>query len=90
MSVWIAGITTPVDFALGCTAFLLLFIWQVPPWLVVIFCAAGGFETRPYNRKTACHQSAFLGRVSGISLQTSATPAAANAARARNAAGLPK
>ena len=46
--------------------------------------------TRPYNRKTACHQSAFLGRVSGISLQTSATPAAANAARARNAAGLPK
>ena len=53
-------------------------------------CAAGGFETRPYNRKTACHQSAFLGRVSGISLQTSATPAAANAARARNAAGLPK
>jgi chromate transporter len=40
--VWTAGITTAGDFALGCTAFLLLFMWQVPPWLVVIFCAAGG------------------------------------------------
>jgi chromate transporter len=40
--VWTAGITTAGDFALGCAAFLLLFMWQVPPWLVVIFCAAGG------------------------------------------------
>src|ERR1700738_3828852 len=38
--VWTAGITTPGDFALGCTAFLLLFMWQAPLWLVVIFCAA--------------------------------------------------
>jgi len=40
--VWITGITKPGDFALGCTAFLLLFMWQTPPWLVVVLCAAGG------------------------------------------------
>jgi chromate transporter len=40
--VWTAGITSAKDFALGMTAFLLLFMWQTPPWLVVILCAAGG------------------------------------------------
>jgi chromate transporter len=40
--VWIAGITSPLDFALGAAAFLLLFMWKTPPWLVVILCAAGG------------------------------------------------
>ncbi len=40
--VWITGITKPGDFALGCAAFLLLFMWQTPPWLVVVLCAAGG------------------------------------------------
>ena len=40
--VWSAGITGPGDFALGAVAFLLLFTWQLPPWLVVIFCAVGG------------------------------------------------
>jgi chromate transporter len=23
-------------------AFLLLFMWKTPPWLVVVFCAVGG------------------------------------------------
>jgi len=23
-------------------AFLLLFMWQTPPWLVVVLCASGG------------------------------------------------
>jgi chromate transporter len=23
-------------------AFLLLFMWKTPPWLVVVFCAIGG------------------------------------------------
>ena len=40
--VWTAGITSARDFALAITAFLLLFMWQTPPWLVVILSAAGG------------------------------------------------
>jgi chromate transporter len=40
--VWTAGITNAGDFALAATAFLLLFIWQTPPWLVVLLSAAGG------------------------------------------------
>lgn len=40
--VWTAGILTPGDFALGMAAFLLLFMWQTPPWLVVLLSAAGG------------------------------------------------
>jgi chromate transporter len=40
--VWTAGITGPYDFALAITAFLLLFMWQVPPWLVVVLSAVGG------------------------------------------------
>ena len=40
--VWTAGITGARDFALAIIAFLLLFMWQTPPWLVVILSAAGG------------------------------------------------
>jgi chromate transporter len=40
--VWTAGILSPADFALGAAAFLLLFMWQVPPWIVVVLCAIGG------------------------------------------------
>ena len=40
--VWTAGILNGGDFALAAAAFLLLVMWQVPPWLVVILCAAGG------------------------------------------------
>jgi chromate transporter len=40
--VWTAGITSAKDFALAVVAFLLLFMWQAPPWLVVIASAAGG------------------------------------------------
>jgi chromate transporter len=40
--VWTAGITSAGDFALAALAFLLLFMWQVPPWIVVILSAAGG------------------------------------------------
>lgn len=39
--VWTAGITSARDFALAAVAFLLLFMWQTPPWLVVILSAAG-------------------------------------------------
>jgi chromate transporter len=38
--VWTAGITSAKDFALAIAAFLLLFMWQTPPWLVVILSAA--------------------------------------------------
>jgi chromate transporter len=40
--VWTAGITSTRDFALAIVAFLLLFMWQTPPWLVVILSAIGG------------------------------------------------
>ena len=40
--VWTAGITSSADFALGAGAFLLLFMWKTPPWLVVVLCALGG------------------------------------------------
>jgi chromate transporter len=40
--VWTAGITNAGDFALAAAAFLLLFMWQTPPWLVVLLSAAGG------------------------------------------------
>jgi chromate transporter len=40
--VWTAGIQSPGDFALAVGAFLLLFMWKTPPWLVVILCAIGG------------------------------------------------
>jgi chromate transporter len=38
--VWTAGIANGTDFAIAATAFLLLFMWQTPPWLVVVLCAA--------------------------------------------------
>jgi chromate transporter len=37
--VWTSGITGASDFAIAATAFLLLFMWQVPPWLVVVLSA---------------------------------------------------
>src|SRR5215510_3910425 len=40
--VWTVGITYAADFALAVAAFLLLFMWQTPPWLVVILSAAAG------------------------------------------------
>jgi len=40
--VWTAGITSAYDFALAVAAFLLLFMWQLPPWLVVVLSALGG------------------------------------------------
>jgi chromate transporter len=40
--IWTVGVTNAADFALASAAFLLLFIWKVPPWAVVILCAIGG------------------------------------------------
>ena len=40
--VWTSGILTKADFGLAAFAFLLLFLWRTPPWLVVLVCAAGG------------------------------------------------
>jgi chromate transporter len=40
--VWTAGILDAKDFTLGIAAFLLLFLWRTPPWLVVLLCAVGG------------------------------------------------
>src|SRR5262245_28106627 len=41
--VWTTGITNSVNFALALGAFLFLFMWQWPPWLVVLLSAAAGF-----------------------------------------------
>ncbi|WP_414474652.1 chromate efflux transporter [Microvirga sp. M2] len=40
--VWTAGIFGPADFALAAVAFLLLFMWKTPPWLVVVLSAIAG------------------------------------------------
>jgi chromate transporter len=40
--VWTTGITNASDFGLACTAFLLLFMWKTPPWLVVVLSAVAG------------------------------------------------
>jgi chromate transporter len=40
--VWTSGILNAGDFALAVAAFLLLVMWQVPPWAVVVLSAAGG------------------------------------------------
>jgi chromate transporter len=50
--VWTSGITSAADFALAVAAFLLLFMWKTPPWLVVVFCALGGAVTAafPFGR----------------------------------------
>ena len=41
--VWTSGISDASDFALAISAFLLLFMWQTPPWLVVVLCAIAGW-----------------------------------------------
>jgi chromate transporter len=38
--VWTSAIRSPQDFGLAAVALLLLMFWKVPPWAVVIFCAA--------------------------------------------------
>jgi chromate transporter len=40
--VWTSAIDNAADFALACAAFLLLFMWHTPPWLVVVLCALAG------------------------------------------------
>lgn len=40
---WTTAIRSPADFALGLVAFLLLAWWKLPPWLVVILGAGGGY-----------------------------------------------
>ncbi|MEJ2374182.1 MAG: chromate efflux transporter [Pseudolabrys sp.] len=40
--VWTSAIRSPADFALAACGFLLLFMWKVPPWLVVVLSALGG------------------------------------------------
>jgi chromate transporter len=40
--VWTSGIANAGDFALAIAGFLLLYMWQVPPWVVVLLSAAGG------------------------------------------------
>jgi chromate transporter len=40
--VWTGAIHAPADFALALAAFGLLAVWQLPPWFVVAFAAAGG------------------------------------------------
>jgi chromate transporter len=40
--VWTSAILSPHDFALALVGFVLLTVWQAPPWLVVALTAAGG------------------------------------------------
>ncbi len=40
--VWLKAIHTPSDFCLALAAFGLLMLWKLPPWVIVLFSAAGG------------------------------------------------
>ena len=40
--VWTAGIANRYDYALALGAFVLLFVWKAPPWLIVVLCAIAG------------------------------------------------
>jgi chromate transporter len=40
--VWTSAIAGPADFAVAAVAFLLLFMWRMPPWLLVVLCALAG------------------------------------------------
>ncbi|TCR92893.1 chromate transporter [Rhizobium sp. BK376] len=40
--VWTSAILNSRDFALALTGFLLLTVWQTPPWIVVVALACGG------------------------------------------------
>jgi chromate transporter len=40
--VWTSAVLTPRDFALALTGFLLLTVWETPPWIVVLLLAAAG------------------------------------------------
>ena len=41
--VWTSAIKAPADFGLGLAAFALLVFWKLPPWLVVVLSAVGGW-----------------------------------------------
>lgn len=40
--VWTAGVLSGADYVLAAGAFVLLFMWQAPPWLVVLLSAVAG------------------------------------------------
>ncbi|MFN3890407.1 MAG: chromate efflux transporter [Beijerinckiaceae bacterium] len=40
--VWTSGVLNGVDYVLALAAFILLFLWKAPPWLVVLLCAGAG------------------------------------------------
>lgn len=39
--VWTSSVLSTGDFALALTAFVLLTVWKVPPWIIVVLMAAG-------------------------------------------------
>ena len=41
--VWTSAVRNPADFALALVAFALLAVWTLPPWVVVLLTALGGF-----------------------------------------------
>ena len=45
--VWTSAIKSSADFCLAITAFALLSLWKVPPWLVVLLTAVGGWAVGP-------------------------------------------
>ncbi|SHF38571.1 chromate transporter [Seinonella peptonophila] len=47
--VWMKAIHTPYDFCLAIAAFGLLMLWKLPPWVIVLFSAAGGALTSMFS-----------------------------------------
>ena len=44
--VWTSAVTGPRDFAIALTGFLLLAVWNLPPWMVVVLLAAAGMASQ--------------------------------------------
>jgi len=41
--IWTSSILSPIDFAFGSILFSLLVYWKLPPWVIVLLGALGGF-----------------------------------------------
>lgn len=41
--IWTSAVLTPIDFALACVLFSMLTFWKLPPWIVVLTGALGGW-----------------------------------------------
>lgn len=41
--IWTSAILKPIDFAFASVLFSMLLFWKLPPWIIVVTGAIGGF-----------------------------------------------